>query len=92
MFSDYQLHLLVDGGRGAVPRTPDVGAGNGTFRTASLRNVARTAPFMHDGAFTTLDQVFEFYKRTDDNGDPLLRRLRVPDGSDRADVIASSGR
>ncbi len=91
MFSDYKLHRLVDGGRGAVARTPDVGAGNGAFRTASLRNGARTAPYMNDGAFTALDQVFEFYRRVDDNADPLLRRLRVPDDSDRDDVIAFFG-
>lgn len=33
----------------------------GTFKTPSLRNVARTAPYMHDGRFATLDQVIEFY-------------------------------
>jgi cytochrome c peroxidase len=31
------------------------------FKTPSLRNVARTAPYMHNGAFRTLDDVLVFY-------------------------------
>jgi cytochrome c peroxidase len=33
----------------------------GAFKTPSLRNVARTAPYMHDGRFATLQQVLNFY-------------------------------
>lgn len=33
----------------------------GEFRTPSLREVAQTAPYMHDGRFQTLDQVLAFY-------------------------------
>ncbi|MFI4948821.1 MAG: cytochrome-c peroxidase [Alphaproteobacteria bacterium] len=33
----------------------------GAFKTPSLRNVATTAPYMHDGRFATLPQVLEFY-------------------------------
>ena len=33
----------------------------GSFRTPSLRNVARTAPYMHDGRFVTLAEVIEHY-------------------------------
>jgi cytochrome c peroxidase len=33
------------------------------FRTPILRNVALTAPYMHDGAFTSLRQVVEFYNK-----------------------------
>lgn len=35
----------------------------GAFKTPSLRNVALTAPYMHDGRFATLPQVLEFYAR-----------------------------
>ncbi len=35
----------------------------GTFKTPSIRNVARTAPYMHNGTFSTLGQVLEFYNR-----------------------------
>jgi cytochrome c peroxidase len=31
------------------------------FKTPTLRNVARTAPYMHNGVFTTLEQVVDFY-------------------------------
>lgn len=33
------------------------------IRTPSLRNVAKTAPYMHDGAFSSLKQVIEFYNK-----------------------------
>ncbi len=33
----------------------------GTFSVPSLRNIALTAPYMHDGRFTTLEQVIEHY-------------------------------
>ena len=32
-----------------------------SFKTASLRNVALTAPYMHNGAFSTLEEVVDFY-------------------------------
>lgn len=32
-----------------------------TFKTPSLRNVAITAPYMHNGVYTTLEEVIEFY-------------------------------
>jgi len=41
------------------------------FRTASLRNVDRTAPYMHDGSFATLEEVVEFY---DGGGGPDIMR------------------
>ncbi len=33
----------------------------GRFKTPSLRNIAVTAPYMHDGRFATLEQVVDFY-------------------------------
>ena len=39
----------------------DLGAGRGRFRPASLRNIAMTAPYMHDGRFATLREVIEHY-------------------------------
>ena len=54
----------------------DVGAGGGRFKVGSLRNVGRTAPYMHDGRFATLEQVVEFYDsgvRDSPNLDPGLR-------------------
>ena len=39
----------------------DQGAGRGRFKTVSLRNVALTAPYMHDGRFATLEDVLRRY-------------------------------
>jgi cytochrome c peroxidase len=33
----------------------------GKFKTASLRNIAQSAPYMHDGRFATLMEVIDFY-------------------------------
>jgi cytochrome c peroxidase len=33
------------------------------FKTPSLRNISRTAPYMHNGIFSTLEQVIEFYNK-----------------------------
>ena len=33
----------------------------GTFKTPGLRNVAVTAPYMHDGSFKTLREVIDYY-------------------------------
>ena len=33
------------------------------FKTPTLRNIARTAPYMHNGVFDTLEQVMDFYNK-----------------------------
>ena len=58
----------------------DVGAGNGRFKAPSLRNVALRAPYMHDGRFTSLAQVVEFYNSQVQNIPGLDNRLRGPGG------------
>lgn len=63
MFSDFDHHAE------GIPENPllaqpDAGAGRFRFRTPSLRNVALTAPYMHNGMLTTLQDVLRFY----DNG------------------------
>ena len=40
-----------------------IGIDRFAFRTPTLRNVALTAPYMHNGAFRTLEDVVEFYDR-----------------------------
>jgi len=35
----------------------------GKFKTPSLRNVALTAPYMHDGSMTSLEEVVDFYSK-----------------------------
>lgn len=46
----------------------------GRFRTPSLRNVALTAPYMHDGSVATLEEALdlEIYYRTQESGRPIL--------------------
>ncbi|PSW22254.1 methylamine utilization protein [Photobacterium sanctipauli] len=39
----------------------DQGAGNGFFKSPSLRNIEVGAPYMHDGSLATLEDVVEFY-------------------------------
>lgn len=41
----------------------DNGLGEGQFRIPSLRNIALTGPYMHDGRFTKLEEVVEHYDR-----------------------------
>jgi cytochrome c peroxidase len=48
----------------------------GMFKVHSLRNIALTGPYMHDGRFQTLDEVLDHYSqgiRSHANLDPLLR-------------------
>jgi cytochrome c peroxidase len=49
---------LADEGRFAISGTP---GNHGAFKTPTLREVARTAPYMHDGSLTTLEDVVDFY-------------------------------
>lgn len=58
----------------------DHGAGQGRFKTPTLREVARTAPYMHDGTLATLEDVVEFYDaggRANPSLDPEIRRLSL---------------
>ncbi|KGV19652.1 cytochrome-c peroxidase [Burkholderia pseudomallei] len=58
-------------GRFVVTLSPD---DIGKFRTPSLRNVALTAPYMHDGSVATLEEAVdqEIYYRTAQSGNPLI--------------------
>ncbi len=78
----------------------DVGAGNGRFKSPSLRNIAVRAPYMHDGRFQTLDQVIAFYDSGVQNNPGLDNRLRTPGGqplrlnlsqAERASLVAFLG-
>jgi len=67
-FTDEKFHNIgigwdtntVDLGRYMVTQNPeDIGA----FKTPTLREIARTAPYMHDGRFKTLEEVVKFYNQ-----------------------------
>lgn len=84
LFTDHQFRnngLLIDAadpGRGEVT---GLALDQGTFSTPSLRNVALTAPYMHDGRFATLEEVVDHYSvgiRRTKTLDPNL--AKHPDG------------
>ena len=67
-FTDEKFHNLgigwdnnkVDLGRYMVTKSPeDIGA----FKTPTLREIARSAPYMHDGRFKALEEVVNFYNQ-----------------------------
>ena len=85
-FTDEQFHntgvawhdgKLLDIGRFAVTgKDGDQGA----FKTPTLREVARTSPYMHDGSLATLAKVIDFYNRGGNPNphlDPELHPLRL---------------
>jgi cytochrome c peroxidase len=70
------------------------------FKAPSLKNVALSRAFMHDGRFATLDQVVAHYDSGVQNGPALDNRLRGPNGqpqrlnlsaADRAALVAFMG-
>ena len=68
----------VDPGVGGIT---GVAAQNGLFKVPSLRNVALTAPYMHDGRFTNLAQVVAFYNSGVVSGPNLSPPLIGPGGT-----------
>ncbi len=59
----------------------DQGIENGRFRIPSLRNVALSAPYMHDGRYETLEEVVEFYDSGVKSNPNLDPRFVMDDGS-----------
>jgi cytochrome c peroxidase len=56
------LYRKLDSDLGRAKVYPEIETKH-AFRTGTLRNIAKTAPYMHNGVFTTLDQVLEFYNQ-----------------------------
>ena len=84
LFSDHQFHsngLIPNDGDTGRHRITKLESDRNKFATPSLRNIARTAPYMHDGRFATLEEVVAHYstgvKRTP-TLDPNL--AKHPDG------------
>ncbi|WP_211344288.1 cytochrome-c peroxidase [Flavivirga rizhaonensis] len=66
---------FTDLGLGKITGDP---ADNGKFKSPSLRNLAFTAPYMHDGRFATLDDVISHYSEGLQNSptiDPLMKKV-----------------
>ena len=97
------------GGTGAFPlgnqglfEFTDKPADRGKFRAQSLRNVGVTAPYMHDGSITTLEEVLDFYAaggrnitsgpnagdgRLNPNKSELISRIDLT-AQEKADLVA----
>ena len=95
---EYDLAAVADAaetppndlGRYEVTQDPD---DRWKFRTPTLRNVALTAPYMHNGALASLADVVAFYDQggiANELLDPLLRPLHLS-AAERADLIAFLG-
>jgi cytochrome c peroxidase len=93
-FTDGGFHNV---GVGIHAEEPDVGRGEisklggdrGAFKTPTLREIARTAPYMHDGSLKTLEEVVDYYVKGGEPNDQLdeeIFPLRLTD-QDKADLI-----
>lgn len=82
---------LNDSGRFLITRNLE---DLGKFKTPGLRNIAVTAPYMHDGRFKTLEEVIEYYnnpaKLVPDaiNTDPALTQPLNFTAQEKKDLIA----
>ena len=94
-FTDEKYHNL---GVGMEAAEPDLGrfvvskqtADRGAFKTPTVRNVAMTAPYMHDGSQKTLEEVVEWYAKGGHPNqwlDKNMKKLELTD-QDKADLVA----
>jgi cytochrome c peroxidase len=95
-FSDFEFRntgldsIAVDPGRWLITH---LGTDSGKFKTPSLRNIALTAPYMHDGRFKTLGECIDHYNTGFHRTAHLDGNIaRLPKGrlteQDKADLIA----
>ena len=95
-FTDNQFHNLgvpqvgpmkEDLGRFAVSRAEK---DRGAFKTPTIRSITETAPYMHDGAFKTLEEVVEFMDQgggSNPNLSPLVKPLNLT-AEEKSDLVA----
>jgi cytochrome c peroxidase len=96
LFTDGKFHNTGAGVNGAGDFT-DLGrfgqtklqADRGEFKTPTLRNVALTPPYMHDGSLTTLHDVVDFYAGGGNSNPELDKEIKPLNLSaqDRADLV-----
>ncbi len=93
-FTDTGFHNI---GVGSDDKAPDVGrfaetkleGDKGAFKTPTLREIARTAPYMHDGRLATLEDVVEYYDKggvPNDQLDEEIYPLKLS-VRDKADLV-----
>ncbi|MEN2994776.1 MAG: cytochrome c peroxidase [Thermodesulfovibrio sp.] len=54
------------------------------FKTPTLREIAKTAPYMHNGIFKSLDEVIEFFNKGGGKGNKVLKPLNLTEEEKRA--------
>lgn len=83
LFTDQKYHnigldsIITDEGRAAISQSEE---DLGKFKTPGLRNIGLTAPYMHDGRLTQLEDVIEFYNSgglEHPNKDPRVHPLEL---------------
>lgn len=94
-FTDNKFHNI---GIGIHTNPPHIGrekvTGNprdrGKFKTPALREIARTAPYMHDGSVNTLEEVIDLFNKggiANSNLEPVIRPLGLT-SEEKKDLIA----
>ncbi len=96
--ANFTLNAYANLGVGSDKADPDVGRFAvtknprdwGVFKTPTLREIARTAPYMHDGSLKTLEEVVEFYDKggvKNKNLDENIKPLHLTD-QEKGDLVA----
>ena len=98
LFTDNKFHNLgvgaeLDGSLADIGRfeVSHVETDKGAFKTPHLRNIADSAPYMHDGHLKTLKEVVDFYVgagNSNDFRDEEIHELDHLSAQERADLIA----
>jgi cytochrome c peroxidase len=94
---NFTTNMYANVGVGADKPDPDVGRFAvtknpldwGAFKTPTLREIANTAPYMHDGSLKTLEEVVDFYNEggvPNKNLDPKIKKLNLAD-QDKKDLV-----
>jgi cytochrome c peroxidase len=88
---DAKTRKFSDLGRWAIePIGAKYDASIGAFKTPTVRDVERTAPYMHDGSLATLEDVVAHYDKGGNANpylDPEIKKLNLT-AQEKADVVA----
>lgn len=93
-FTDGAFHNIGIGMEGEKPdfgrqELSKQGGDRGAFKTPTLREIARTAPYMHDGRFKTLEEVVDYYDKggfPNDTLDEEIYPLKLT-AEEKADLV-----
>jgi len=97
LFTDGKFHNIGEGvddegkfdDTGRYHQT-DVSSDTGAFKTPTLRDIAGTAPYMHDGKVKTLDAVVQYYAGQGNSNpylDKEMKKIHLT-AQDRSDLVA----